>query len=111
MSESLPVIDLDLGAKLLGCSEQIAKKMISELAVLLVDNLQELRSAYDAHNIKKMADIAHYVYGASCYCGVPRLKAAALALEKAASSKQATDLSAAYHNLCQEMEAVITFIF
>jgi HPt (histidine-containing phosphotransfer) domain-containing protein len=108
MSESLPVIDLDLGAKLLGCDEPTAKKMIKELSVLLVDNLQALRSAYAAHDIKKVADIAHYVYGGSCYCGVPRLKAAAFVLEKAAIDVPSPEFPAAYQKLCQEMEAVIS---
>lgn len=108
MSESLPVIDLMLGAKLLGCNEQAAQKMINELAALLVDNLRDLRSAYTARDSKKLDDIAHYIYGGSCYCGVPRLQAAASAFEKALRSVPPVDFSAAYQNLCQEIEAVIT---
>lgn len=104
----LPVIDLELGAKLLGSNEQVAKTMIKELIAILPENLQALKAAYTEANLKKLADIAHYVHGGSCYCGTPRLKSAAMALEKQAKTAPSVQaLQAAYQQLCQEILNVI----
>ena len=108
MDPNLPVIDLDLGAELLGSDKAAAKKMIKEMAILLIGNLSNLKSAYAEADQKKMGDIAHYVYGGSCYCGTPRLKVAARALEKSIKiSGSFAALTPVYQELCNEIEAVI----
>ncbi len=108
MISELPVIDLELGANLLGCSTQMAVKMIQELAASLPENLQELEKAYAAINISKLASIAHYIHGGSCYCGAPRLKAAAMALEKQAKNKnRLEDLKSVYENLRHEIQSLL----
>lgn len=109
MNEALPVIDLNLGAELLKSDEQTARRMVIELAVILTQNLQDLETAYAALDLAKVENIAHYIYGGSCYCGVPRLKAAAKLLEKAIQNSQTSPeiVSSAYRSLCQEIQAVI----
>lgn len=108
MTEELPVIDLDLGAKLLSSDKQVAKDMILKLIAMLPESVQDLNAAFAAEDIKKIGAVAHYVHGGSCYCGTPRLKAAALALEKSAKTAQSLqDLQAAYQNLCEEIQRVI----
>ena len=108
MDPNLPVIDLDLGAELLGSDKASAKRMIKELAVLLSGNLSSLKLAYAEADRKKMGDVAHYVYGGSCYCGTPRLKVAARALEKSIKISGSLDeLTPVYQELCKEIEAVL----
>lgn len=112
MEAELPVIDLELGAKLLDGDEAIARSMIKELAAILPESLQDLQNAFRAKDIKKLADVAHYVHGGACYCGTPRLKAAALALEKQAKAAQSfQDMAMPYQHLCQEIQAVIDIKF
>jgi two-component system, NarL family, sensor histidine kinase BarA len=109
MNSTLPVIDLDLGAKILGTDKNSAKKMITDLADMLVGNLKELEEAYGHGDLKKVADLAHFIHGGSCYCGAPRLKAASQVLEiQAKKSKKIEELKSEYKNLCQEIQAVIS---
>ena len=108
MISELPVIDLELGAKLLDSDQQIAVKMIKELANSLQGNLQDLEIAYAAENISKIGNLAHYIHGGACYCGTPRLKAAAIALEKVAKAAHSLqDIEAEYRNLCLNIKWVI----
>ncbi|MBS0351521.1 MAG: Hpt domain-containing protein [Proteobacteria bacterium] len=109
MDSTLPVIDLDLGAKILGADKNSAKKMINDLAAMLVGNLKELKQVYQQGDLKKIADLAHFIHGGSCYCGTPRLKAASKELEiQAKKNEQLEELKSAYESLCNEIQAVIS---
>jgi len=108
MTQELPVIDLALGAKLLDGDEQVAKSMIQELAAILPEGLEDLKSAYEAQDLKRLADIAHYLHGGTCYCGTPRLKAAAIALEKRAKTSESFhEMRTSFESLCAEIDAVV----
>lgn len=108
MISELPIIDLVLGAELLGSTQETAVKMIKELVVCLHENRRDLDLAYTAADIKKIYSLAHYIHGGVSYCGTPRLKESAFALEKAARVAQSLqDLDAAYQELCSVIQLVI----
>lgn len=110
MVEELPVVDLELGAKILDGDEYQAKDMIKKLISTLPHDLKELQNAYTLQDNKKLADIAHYLYGGACYCGTPRFKAAAKALEVKAKNAQSVDeIQLVYIHLCEEIEALIEY--
>ncbi len=109
MEDILPVIDLDLGAKILNTDIETAKKMVEELITLLPKNLEDLKNAYKTEDLKKIKDIAHFILGGSCYCGTPRLKAAAMALEKKAKASHSIEMvTPDYENLCLEIKKLIS---
>ncbi len=108
MNKKLPVLDLELGAKLINSDQKAAKTMLKDLAASLPKALQQLKSAYDQEDVKQVGNIAHYLHGGACYCGTPRLKEAAFQLERLARGLQPfQELESAYKNLCTEISAVI----
>jgi HPt (histidine-containing phosphotransfer) domain-containing protein len=103
-----PVIDLELGAKILNASPETAKQMIGQLVNLLPDDLKKLQAAYSENNYGALQYLAHYIKGGASYCGTPRLKSAASQLEefihRGLSGKE---INTVYDNLCKEISAVI----
>lgn len=77
----LKVIDNSLALDLTGGSQELA----DELLTMLVRDLPQLRSglidAYRAQRIAELRALAHKLNGATRYCGVPALSAAANELE------------------------------
>lgn len=102
----LPVIDLQLGAEILGSDTEAAKNMITQLVKMLPGDLQNLKAA--AGNNKKLQDLAHYIKGGASYCGTPRLQKAAGDLDRAIKNNaDATVITKAYEKLCSEIEILL----
>jgi two-component system aerobic respiration control sensor histidine kinase ArcB len=104
----LPVIDLELGAKILGTNLESAKAMIKSLVEMLPGDLQDLKTAFREKDNQKLKNKAHYIKGGASYCGTPRLKLAATELDN--SIKEGADpvvIKKSYQDLCQEIELLI----
>lgn len=108
--EELPVIDLKLGAELLGANQKIAKEMIEQLAAMLPGDLKKIQSAFLDNDQEALKYMAHYVKGGACFCGTPRLKLAAGRLEDLLHRKTFSheDIEKAYSQLCLEIDNVIS---
>ena len=67
------IIDLDLGASLVGDKEN-AKKMLFALADTLTDDVVAVEQAYKKQDNDALFEAVHRIYGSVCYCGVPQLR-------------------------------------
>ena len=106
----LPVIDLVLGAEILGTEDiQKAKMMVQELVKLLPSDLEKVKAAYDAKDNTQLKNITHYIKGGVSFCGTPRLKKAVVELDELCNKTNSPiAIEAAYKNLCYEIEVLLT---
>ena len=104
---TVPVIDLELGAKLVGGKREVAEEMIAMLIECLPEHQAEIDAAYTSQEIVQLAQAIHKLHGAASYCGTPRLKEAAKELELAARSNEINKIKKLYQQLNQEIAAVL----
>ncbi|NDL69715.1 ATP-binding protein [Vreelandella alkaliphila] len=69
----LPVIDLELGARLIGGRIHLAKEQLKRLIDSLTECEEQIRDAFDNQNLNVLLDHVHALNGASRYCGAPEL--------------------------------------
>lgn len=109
LNKLIPVIDLDLGAKILGGTAEAAEKMIAELVKILPGDLEKIQAAFSARDYSALKNLAHYVHGGASFCGTPRLKAAASQLDKIIKPESTyQEIEQAYLALCKEITVIIT---
>lgn len=70
---TLPVVDLELGARLAGGKEYLAREQLKRLIDSLDESEQHIRDAYAQQNLPTLLDWVHGLNGASRYCGAPEL--------------------------------------
>lgn len=70
---TLPVVDLDMGARLAGGKEYLAREQLKRLIDSLDESEQHMRSAFAQQNLPTLLDWVHGLNGASRYCGAPEL--------------------------------------
>ena len=73
------------------------QELASDLLTMLIANIPiaraQIAKAYAERNQPAMLDHVHKFHGATCYCGVPRLKAAAATLETALKIRHVDDVA------------------
>ena len=69
----LPVIDLEIGARLAGGKEHLAREQLKRLIDSLDESEQHMRTAFSQQNLPILLDWVHGLNGASRYCGAPEL--------------------------------------
>jgi CheY-like chemotaxis protein len=102
-----PVIDLILGAELVDSDIRKAQSMLDIFIYFLTGAQAAIKKAYDAKNVPHLIDEVHKLYGAACYCGVPRLIEALYKLETALKSKKYQNIAPLYQALMQEIQRLI----
>lgn len=70
---TLPVIDLEIGARLAGGKEYLAREQLKRLIDSLDESEQHMRAAFTQQNLPTLLDWVHGLNGASRYCGAPEL--------------------------------------
>jgi two-component system, OmpR family, aerobic respiration control sensor histidine kinase ArcB len=98
------VIDLEMGERLIG-SRNGALELLATLVEDLPQTKLDLQEAFNQKNWEQLKFWVHKLHGGTCYTPTPRLKSAALALEKDLSGKQ-KQLSKLYEALILEIDAV-----
>ncbi len=102
------IIDLALGAQLIGGDEAAAKEILALLVTTLPEHQQELTHAFAAGDTEALRKSAHKLHGGTCYTGTPALKDAAAALESAAKTTHDINaLKPLYEHLLESIQAVI----
>jgi PAS domain S-box-containing protein len=102
------IIDLELGAGLVEGDIQLMYGMLDMLIKELPEVQDKMRQAYEAKSLTKLYALVHKLHGGCCYCGVPRLKAAAKNFEAIASKAKTTQkIQLAYIKLNKEIVAVL----
>lgn len=79
------VIDLELGARLLGGDPVLAKEMIHLLSKLLKKEKVVLKKYYDAQDWRGLEKLVEVLHEEIAYCGAPRLEIACKNLKSAFS--------------------------
>ena len=102
------IIDWELSVSLANGNEVTAKQLLKLLITQLPDNKKELQRYYQANNLNALCDLVHKLHGASCYCGVPQLKAAAHELEEALQTKQLGQLNTMFNTFITAIDDVLT---
>ncbi|MCL5424646.1 MAG: ATP-binding protein [Gammaproteobacteria bacterium] len=69
----LPVIDLEIGARLAGGKEYLAREQLKRLIDGLDESEQHMRNAFAQQKLPTLLDWVHGLNGASRYCGAPEL--------------------------------------
>lgn len=70
---TLPIVDLEMGARLAGGKENLAREQLKRLIDSLDESEQHMRSAFAQQNLPTLLDWVHGLNGASRYCGAPEL--------------------------------------
>ena len=99
-------IDWPLCIKLAAGKENLAKDLLDEFMGQLSTAQQQINSAYDNDDTQLLA-LIHKLHGASCYCGVPSLKASAAALELALKTLANPELNDLMQSFNQASVALI----
>jgi CheY-like chemotaxis protein len=102
-----PVIDLILGAELVDSDIRKAQGMLAIFIYLLSDAQHAIQQAYYAKDIQNLIAEVHKLYGAACYCGVPRLIEALFKLETALKSNKYQNIAPLYQDLMKEIQQLM----
>ncbi len=70
---ALAVIDLEIGARLAGGKENLAREQLKRLIESLDESEQHMRAAFAQQDLPTLLDWVHGLNGASRYCGAPEL--------------------------------------
>ncbi|WP_192484144.1 MULTISPECIES: ATP-binding protein [Cysteiniphilum] len=81
--ESKKYIDIELASGLAGGNIAFAKEMLAAFMNSLSDAVEEIVTAYENSEGKRLRDLVHKLHGGASYCGVPVLKNKLANLEKA----------------------------
>lgn len=112
MSEhSLPklkghAIDLELGAKLVGGNEELAKEVINMLIESFTEELSNLKKICHSSDSEAAITIVHKLRGGTSYCGVPRLQEACIRFDDYLKSGKTEHLLDFCHMLQLELDLV-----
>jgi CheY-like chemotaxis protein len=102
-----PAIDLILGAELVDSDIRKAQSMLAIFIYLLSDAQHAIQRAYYAKDIQNLIAEVHKLYGAACYCGVPRLIEALYKLETALKSNKYQNIAPLYKDLIDEIQRLM----
>ncbi len=81
-SEAKPLVyDWHMALKLTGNKPEIAKEMLLQLKKMLPREREAILLCYTTKDYAALREKVHHLHGATCYCGVPRLKNALHHLE------------------------------
>lgn len=78
---ALPCYDHDEAVKLAGNNDELAQELFQMLIAELPQYKEKIQLALEENNIKELKHFIHKVNGATSYCGVPKLRQAAMELE------------------------------
>jgi len=91
--EELPVRDLDDALRAVGGNADLARELFGTFLRGLEPQLQEIRQNHRSAQWETLKENAHRIHGGAAYCGVPALKAALKALEKAAAAGEPVEIA------------------
>lgn len=100
-------INWQLGEQLAGGKLDLAKELLQMLVEKLPADRETIQAARNHNDQAELEKHVHKLHSATCYCGTPRLKAAAKAVEDAVRAGN-SDINELLDTLDTEIEAVLT---
>ncbi|MFO3443222.1 ATP-binding protein [Legionella pneumophila serogroup 1] len=102
-------IDWQLCVQKVSGNQALAEEFLAKFIEELYKNREEFIELMHQKNVKDLADLAHKLHGACCFCGVPILQKRVAQLEKLARrTANADNLTGAFTDLIQSIDAVIS---
>ncbi|HAT7748134.1 ATP-binding protein [Legionella pneumophila serogroup 1] len=102
-------IDWQLCVQKVSGNQALAEEFLAKFIEELYKNREEFIELMHQKNVKGLADLAHKLHGACCFCGVPILQKRVAQLEKLARrTANADNLAEAFTDLIQSIDAVIS---
>ncbi|WP_080282264.1 two-component system sensor histidine kinase LetS [Legionella pneumophila] len=102
-------IDWQLCVQKVSGNQALAEEFLAKFIEELYKNREEFIELMHQKNVKGLADLAHKLHGACCFCGVPILQKRVAQLEKLARrTANADNLTEAFTDLIQSIDAVIS---
>ncbi|CCD05993.1 TPA: response regulator [Legionella pneumophila] len=102
-------IDWQLCVQKVSGNQALAEEFLAKFIEELYKNRDEFIELMHQKNVKGLADLAHKLHGACCFCGVPILQKRVAQLEKLARrTANADNLTEAFTDLIQSIDAVIS---
>lgn len=105
--EHLPLIDWELATRLAGHNKLVAE----EIVALFIEKLPEDRAMISQFsregNNQALLNSVHRLHGAICYCGLPRLKAIVMTLEKHLKNNIPSDIPFLLNQLDIEIDRLL----
>lgn len=108
-NNKIPPIDWDLCIKLAGNKEDLAHEMLEMLINELPNDIEAVKHAYFANDLKNLREIVHKLHGACCYVGVPKLKALAKEIEDAIGNNDTEKLSRFMRSIEKEINYILDY--
>lgn len=101
-------IDWPLCVQKVSGNQALAEEFLKRFVAELHKSRSEFLELYSKKNIQDLQNAAHKLYGACCFCGVPRLQTQVSKLEKQAKeAKKIDDLKATFAELIRNIDEVI----
>ncbi len=101
------IIDWQLSVNLAGGRAELAE----ELMTMLIDELPEetamIKKLFEAQRYDDVKDKVHKLHGASCYCGVPRLREAIAEFETVLKANKEQQYDAVFNTFLEEVEKLL----
>jgi two-component system sensor histidine kinase BarA len=105
--ERVSIIDLDLGADLVGGDYDTAKHFLGLLVETLPEERLKIERLYEQSKLDELTEVIHKLHGGCCYCGVPLLKQFAQETEKTLKGHMNVDLQDQVSKLLGSIEETI----
>lgn len=74
MDTQLPIVDWEIGIRLAGNKQDLAEELLAMFVSTLSEELTAIKQLHQTKNYPELLQRVHKLHGASCYCGIPRLK-------------------------------------
>lgn len=101
-------IDWNLSVKLANNNKDLAKDLLEMFLTDLPNATGKIQTAYEQKNHEELMNQVHKLHGASCYCGVTRLKELLGKMESALKEKNNTYFEELLAHFNDEVNNVIS---
>jgi two-component system sensor histidine kinase BarA len=106
--DSTTAIDWPMCVQRVSGNQTLAADYLACFVQELKKNRAELIQCYQLESLKMLEAEAHRLHGACCFCGVPALQSQVALVENLAKhAKNMTDISDAFKQLIQNIDAVL----
>lgn len=103
-------IDWELGTKLAGNDQKVAKELLLLLAKNLPNDIEKIKILWKKQDYDLLLNHVHKLRGALCYCGTPLLKSAVDELDQALKKNPTASLAKLIKKLEQEARSVLEIV-
>lgn len=99
-------IDWELCLRLANNKADLADEMLAIFTKELSTTHEHIRSTFASKNYDKLHQYVHKLHGATCYCGLPKLKAIVANAETSLKTQQYEALDKQIHDLLAELKRI-----